>query len=93
MAKTTIEFSEDASGLLEELSNTLRSSKAEVLRNALSLYGFLVRELKGVKENDLGIVEGGNVVRKIIVVPGISYTGRAEPERVAAAKAAAKLAT
>jgi predicted transcriptional regulator len=73
MAKTTIEFSESATAQLDQLGRTLDASKAEILRNALSLYAYIVHQVKGQPGKMLGIVnEGqGNEVEKLIAVPGI----------------------
>jgi hypothetical protein len=72
MAKTTVQFSEGAAEQLEELSHLLSTSKADVLRNALSLYAFLVDEL-GERGKELGILER-ETVKKVVVVPGLRQT-------------------
>ncbi len=72
MPKTTIEFNDDATSALDRLSSVAASSKAEVLRNALSLYSFIVDELLNSEGRvQLGIVENDQV-RKVIVVPGLT---------------------
>lgn len=70
MAKTTIEFNEKAADELTRLTTELETSKAEVVRDALSLYAYVVRELANHNRH-LAIVEGEDSVKKHIVVPGI----------------------
>jgi hypothetical protein len=73
MPRTTIEFSDDATGELTRLSEALStSSKAEVLRNALSLFSYIIGQLRGNTGKALAIVdESTNKIEKIIVVPGL----------------------
>ena len=56
MAKTTIEFSETAIAQLDQLGGTLHATKAEILRNALSLYAYIVQQLQEQPDKMLGIV-------------------------------------
>ncbi len=70
MAKTTVEFSEKAAEELGRLAGELETTKTEVLRDALSLYSFVVRELQKGHDTNLAIAEG-NEVKKHIVVPGL----------------------
>jgi hypothetical protein len=72
MAKTTIEFSEPADKMLTSMTTRLGSSKAEVVRNALALYAYLVNQLLDRPSYELAIAEKeGNKVVKSIVVPGL----------------------
>lgn len=72
MAKTTIEFSETAVAQLDQLGGTLHATKAEILRNALSLYAYIVHQLEGQPDRMLGIVnESQGKVEKLLAVPGI----------------------
>ena len=78
MAKTTIEFSETAVAQLDQLAGSLHATKAEILRNALSLYAYIVHQLQG-QDKMLGIVneaEGVSRVEKLFVVPGIPMAHR-----------------
>ncbi len=68
--KTTIEFNDAAARKLEQMTEVLgAASKAEVIRNALALYDFIVRELGG-PDRHLAIIEGEQI-KKVIAVPGI----------------------
>jgi hypothetical protein len=73
MAKTTIEFSETAIAQLDQLGGMLHATKAEILRNALSLYAYIVQQLQGQPDKMLGIVNEsqGNKVEKLLAVPGV----------------------
>lgn len=74
MAKTTIEFSEAAIAQLDQLAGTLHATKAEILRNALSLYAYVVYQLNGAPDRMLGIVNeshGDGKVEKLLAVPGV----------------------
>lgn len=80
MAKTTIEFSETAIAQLDQLTDTLHAtSKAEILRNALSLYTYIVHQLQGQPGIMLGFVNEsqGNKVEKLVAVPGVQQLGSA----------------
>ena len=75
MAKTTIEFGEESTEELNRLAQTLETTKAEVLRNALSLYGYLFLQLKQPGRELAIITENGQrTIEKVIVVPGIRKT-------------------
>jgi predicted transcriptional regulator len=82
MPRTSIEFNDAASEALSRLSDELGKTKAEVLRDALSLYSFLVTEL-GREGGQLGILRNGREVEKIIAVPGLQtkYTVAAQLAR------------
>jgi hypothetical protein len=72
MAKTTIEFSEPADRMLTSITTRLGSSKAEVIRNALSLYAYLLNQLLDQPSYELAIaVKPENKIIKAIVVPGL----------------------
>ena len=71
--KTTIEFSSNASAALDQLSDVLQTTKAEVLRNALSLFVYVANNVRGTSKS-LAIVkeEGGQtIVEKVIAIPGL----------------------
>ena len=70
MAKTTVEFSDIAADELAQLADRLSTTKADVLRNALSLYAFLFEKMSQ-KGRQLGIVEGDHDVKMIVAVPGL----------------------
>ena len=74
MGKTTIEFSEPATAQLDYLGSSLQVTKSEVLRNALSLYAYIVQQLQGQPNKMLGIVDEsqGNKVEKLLAVPGVA---------------------
>jgi hypothetical protein len=73
MAKTTIEFSEAADRVLDDMTKTLGSSKAEIIRNALALYAYLLDQLKSQPDYELAIAtRADNKVVKAVVVPGLS---------------------
>jgi len=75
MARSTIAFNDAADAQLEGLVTDLgASSKAEVVRNALSLYAYIVQLLQQPGKA-LGVVNEakGNEVEKVIVVPGMSH--------------------
>lgn len=83
MSRTTIEFNSGADAQLERLGQSLETkSKAEVVRNALSLYDYVVKELQRKPNISLGFVDEGqgNQIDRIIIVPGIY---RPEPVAVA----------
>ena len=82
MAKTTIEFSETAIAQLDQLAASLHATKAEILRNALSLYAYIVPQLQE-QDKMLGIIkerDGTSKVEKLFVVPGIQAMGRGKGE-------------
>ena len=86
MARSTIEFNDAADNQLEYLRATLGvKSKAEVVRNALSLYAYLV-DLLQKPDRALGIIaeDEDNRIEKVIVVPGI-YSARTSKTQQAAA--------
>lgn len=70
MAKTTVDFSEPAAEALDRMARELSTSKAEVVRNALSLYSFLLDELS-TRRRVLAIVDDDNEIKKVIAVPGV----------------------
>jgi hypothetical protein len=73
MGRSTIEFNDAADSQLAYLAETLGvKSKAEVVRNALSLYTYLV-QLLDKPNRALGIIaeDEGNRIEKVIVVPGM----------------------
>ena len=82
MAKTTIEFNESASVELGRLAETLSTTKADVLRGALSLYVFIVDELYHQEGRQLGIVNNEDEVEKIIVVPSLQTRRHVVTSRV-----------
>jgi hypothetical protein len=85
MAKTTIEFSETAIAQLDQVADALHATKAVILRNALSLYAYIVYQLQGQPDKMLGIVnEGqGNKVEKLLAVPGIQLANANANKQVA----------
>ena len=69
--KTTVEFNSVATDALDHLSTRLEIPKADVLRAALSLYGYVVNEMS--QGGQLGIAPAGTTtIENLIVVPGIS---------------------
>ena len=86
MARSTIEFNDAADNQLEYLRATLGvKSKAEVVRNALSLYAYLV-DLLQKPDRALGIIaeDEDNRIEKVIVVPGIYSVRTAKTQQAAA---------
>jgi hypothetical protein len=85
MARTTMEFTDAASLALDALSSQLGVSKTEVLRNALSLYSFLVGEL-GAGNRKLAIVSGtDNTLEHLVAVPGLIQAVKSVPSTTARA--------
>jgi hypothetical protein len=76
MPKTTIEFSDSAISQLEGIADTLHTTKADVLRNALSLYAYIVQQLQERPGRMLGVVNESqdNKIEKLIAVPGAMAT-------------------
>jgi predicted transcriptional regulator len=74
--KTTIQFSSDASAALDHLSQDLQTTKSEVLRSALSLYMYVVNNLRGTARALAVVSEerGETKVEKVIAVPGLMFT-------------------
>lgn len=74
MPRTTIEFSDAADQALEGIKTRVSaSSKAEIVRNALSLYVYVVEELNARPECELAIARrSDNQVVKAVIVPGIA---------------------
>ncbi len=81
MPRTTIEFTDVASSALDSLSTRLGVSKTEVLRNALSLYAFVVGEITG--NRTLAVVGPDKTIEHLIAIPGIM--AKAAPQDQAAA--------
>lgn len=78
MAKTTIEFNEVAANELERLAKDLgAASKAEVIRNALALYSFILTQLS---EGNLAIVKDSQI-KTVIAVPGVPSFAVAAPQQ------------
>ena len=73
MAKTTVEFSAQAGEVLERLASSQDRSKADVLRDALSLYNYICREVNGEMGGPELAIARNDKVQKILVVPGIHY--------------------
>lgn len=90
MAKTTIEFTAAASARLDELANDFGSTKAAVVRNALSLYGFVADELAQNHRRKLAIALD-NSVETFIAIPGLELRAarRAQVAEGAVAQGAA----
>ncbi len=86
--KTTIQFSSDASAALDHLSQDLQTTKSEVLRSALSLYMYVVNNLRGTARALAVVSEerGETKVEKVIAVPGLMFT-RPAPVGVKAMRA------
>lgn len=81
MAKTTLEFSDAAADELARIAEASSTTKADVIRRALALYGYLVNELKPKPDGgkiELGIIENEKDIKKIVVVPGLTYPGEQE---------------
>jgi hypothetical protein len=72
LAKTTIEFGDEATAELTRLAGILQTSKADILRNALSLYSYVYAQISQPGK-ELGIISGGNRIEKVIAVPGIQF--------------------
>ena len=70
MPKTTIEFTAVAAARLKELANDFGSTKADVVRDALSLYNFVADEFAQNHQWKLGFVRDDSV-EKIIAIPGL----------------------
>lgn len=73
MAKFTVEFNDSAAQELEEKSKKLETTKKNVIQDALSLYCFLVDELRDSHKN-MAIIskENGTIkIEQVIVVPGL----------------------
>ena len=78
MAKTTVEFSEAADTMLTSMTSRLGTSKAEVIRNALALYAYLMDQLMDHPAYELAIAQkADNKVVKGVVVPGLPQALRA----------------
>ena len=89
MAKTTIEFSEQADRMLDSMTKTLGASKAEVIRNALALYAYLMDQLLRQPNYELAIAtKEDNKVVKAVVVPGLSTQVSAQTAPAATARSA-----
>ncbi len=91
MGRSTIEFNDAADTQLGYLAKTLGvKSKAEVVRNALSLYAYLVKLLEE-PDRALGIIaeDDNNRIEKVIVVPGLqsAFNTKRAAKRAAAALA------
>jgi len=86
MAKTTIEFSPAADRMLEDMTEKLGTSKAEVIRNALSLYAYLMDQLIAQPAFELAIAQkADNKVLKAVVVPGLTQVASHATNVVSAA--------
>ena len=75
MSRSTIEFNDIGDRELAQIGTTLGiKSKAEIVRNALSLYAYLAQNLNK-PERSLGIIaeDNHNSIEKVIAVPGISF--------------------
>ena len=82
MAKTTIEFTAATSARLDKLAKDFGSTKAAVVRNALSLYGFVADELAQDQQRNLAFARDDSV-ETIIAIPGIEELRAARNARVA----------
>ena len=66
MAKLTVQFPDQASQVLAELSEQDQVSKTEILRRALSLYKYLENETEGGKK--IAIADKDDRILKEIVI-------------------------
>ena len=82
MAKTTIEFTAATSARLDKLAKDFGSTKAAVVRNALSLYSFVADELAQNHQRKLAFARDDSV-ETIIAIPGLEELRAARSARVA----------
>jgi hypothetical protein len=71
-----MEFSAGADEQLNRLTQALGVKKSEVVRNALSLYDYIVKILQSQPDLALGILNEAmaNRIEKVILVPGVYRT-------------------
>jgi len=70
--RTSIEFREQAARDLEDISTALATSKAEVIRSAVSVLAYFVRQrLEEDPSCELAIVTKNKEVAKILIIPGV----------------------
>jgi hypothetical protein len=67
MARLTVQFPEQTSEVLAELSDREQVSKTEVLRRALALYKYLEQETRDGKRKVAIADENDNVVKEIVI--------------------------
>ncbi|HKZ41796.1 MAG TPA: hypothetical protein VJ044_12595, partial [Candidatus Hodarchaeales archaeon] len=67
MGKLTVQFSDQASEVLSDLSQKDQVSKTEILRRALSVYKYLEQETRGGKRKIAITDEDGTVVKEILI--------------------------
>lgn len=69
MPRFSVDFNEEANKELEDLAEKLQTTKVEVLRYSLGLYGYVVSALYS-GQGELALAHGDDV-NKAIVVPGV----------------------
>ena len=67
MARLTVQFPEQTSEVLAELSERDEVSKTEVLRRALALYKYLEKETRDGKHKIAIADENGKIVKEIVI--------------------------
>lgn len=63
--RLNVQFTPYQNGLLDGMAEELRTTKADVLRKALSLFTIAVREQKA--GNMIGSIHGNVVVKEIVI--------------------------
>jgi len=65
MAKYTIDFGPDGERLLQSLADNKKSTKAKILRDALVVYNYLVKEIQ--KGNMVSITNGDEIKKDVVI--------------------------
>ena len=67
MARLTVQFPEETTRVLEELSEKEEVSKTEIIRRALSVYKYLENETRDGRHKVAIADENGKVVKEILI--------------------------
>jgi len=67
VAKLTVEFSDDLSRVLNELSDKKGVSKVDVLRRAIALYNYVDKQVASDPEKRVSITREGKPVTDIVL--------------------------
>jgi hypothetical protein len=65
MPKYTIDFGPDGEKLLQSLADNKKSTKAKVIRDALVIYSYLIKEVQ--KGNMVSITNGDEIKKDVVI--------------------------
>lgn len=64
----SVDFPQTVMNLLENMAEDLGSNKADVLKQAIALYSYVNREVKGQKNRHLSITSDNKIIKDIVLL-------------------------